>query len=247
MSFHIYDEIMKKRVLFVCSGNSARSLMAEAMLRDLSGREIEVKSAGFAPSSPHPEALKALKKRAISTVNLCSKSIASLESDSFDYVISLCERAREECSELFAEQNYIAWDLPDPAKSEKATAFEETATELTERIRMFLTILQRDSERPNLYDEPQDFFKIMADPLRLRMTLLLAQHGELCVCDLVAATGMSQPKVSRHLAQLREYGLLSDRKDARWVYYRLNPGLPDWMRNVIQLTLNAKTPLIKTA
>nr|WP_232507012.1 metalloregulator ArsR/SmtB family transcription factor [Idiomarina piscisalsi] len=73
---------------------------------------------------------------------------------------------------------------------------------------------------------------------------MLQHHGELCVCQFVDATGMSQPKVSRHLAQLREYGLLADRKDQRWVYYRINPALQDWMATIIKTTAAYHAALI---
>lgn len=233
---------MKTRVLFLCTANSARSLMAEAILRQLGGDDVEVMSAGTEPTLPHPEALAALQAQGIEPAGLASTSITALGDENFDYVISLCDRARSECQTTFAEQNFIAWDFPDPVTSKDAAAFKKTAHELSERIRMFLLIVRRQQQRPHLYDQPQDFFKIMSDPLRLQMILLIAQQRELCVCELVAATGMSQPKVSRHLAQLREFGLLADRKDARWVYYRLNPGLPDWMRRIIATTVDYTSP-----
>lgn len=237
---------MKKRVLFLCTANSARSIMAEAILRQLGGDAVEAMSAGTQPTAAHPQALATLQSLGISTAGLESKELNSFGEQQFDYVISLCDRARSECHPLYADQNFIAWDFPDPVTSNDTSAFQKTAHELSERIRMFLLILQRNQERPHLYDQPEDFFKVMADPLRLQMMLLIAQRKELCVCDLVVATGMSQPKVSRHLAQLREFGVLADRKDARWVYYRLNPGLPDWMRKIIEVTVNAKSPQMAT-
>jgi ArsR family transcriptional regulator len=66
--------------------------------------------------------------------------------------------------------------------------------------------------------------------------MLLALHGELCVCELTHAIGVSQPHLSRHLAQLREQGLVSDRRAGTWVYYRINPALPDWARAVLRDT-----------
>ncbi|RUO53527.1 metalloregulator ArsR/SmtB family transcription factor [Pseudidiomarina homiensis] len=233
---------MKKRVLFLCTANSARSIMAEAILRQLGKDDVEVMSAGTEPTQPHPEAIAALQSLGIEPSGLQSTAVSELEEQTFDYVISLCDRARSECQTAFAEQNFIAWDFPDPVASHDAAAFKKTAHELSERIRMFLLILRRQQQRPHLFDQPQDFFKVMSDPLRLQMILLVAQQQELCVCDLVEATGMSQPKVSRHLAQLREFGLLADRKDARWVYYRLSPALPDWMRRVIQTTADYTSP-----
>lgn len=86
---------------------------------------------------------------------------------------------------------------------------------------------------------PPEIFKCLADETRMRATLLIAREGELCVCELVCALDDSQPKISRHLAQLRTCGLLLDRRQGQWVYYRLNPDLPAWVRDVLQTTLQA--------
>ncbi|MHC9510613.1 metalloregulator ArsR/SmtB family transcription factor [Kangiella sp. M94] len=84
--------------------------------------------------------------------------------------------------------------------------------------------------------QPTDFFKCLADETRLRCLLLIQQENELCVCELMEALDESQPKISRHLAQLRQCGLLLDRRDGKWVYYRLNPGLPAWTHSVLAET-----------
>ncbi|MGF6593001.1 metalloregulator ArsR/SmtB family transcription factor [Pseudomonas sp. 2835] len=86
---------------------------------------------------------------------------------------------------------------------------------------------------------PATLFKCLADETRARATLLIAREGELCVCELMCALDDSQPKISRHLAQLRTCGLLLDRRQGQWVYYRLNPHLPAWINQVLQLTLEA--------
>lgn len=83
---------------------------------------------------------------------------------------------------------------------------------------------------------PDTFFKALADPTRLRCLMLLAGEGELCVCELVHALGLAQPKVSRHLGVLREAGLVLDRRAGQWIYYRINPRLPDWASSVLQST-----------
>ncbi|WOL25945.1 metalloregulator ArsR/SmtB family transcription factor [Pseudomonas fragi] len=88
---------------------------------------------------------------------------------------------------------------------------------------------------------PAALFKCLSDETRARATLLIAREGEICVCELVCALDESQPKVSRHLAQLRGCGLLLDRRQGQWVYYRLNPQLPDWVRSVLETTLLANT------
>ncbi|MBX8471833.1 metalloregulator ArsR/SmtB family transcription factor [Pseudomonas sp. RIT778] len=88
---------------------------------------------------------------------------------------------------------------------------------------------------------PASVFKCLADETRVRATLLITREGELCVCELVCALDDSQPKISRHLAQLRTCGLLLDRRQGQWVYYRLNPDLPAWIRTLLETTLAANT------
>ncbi|MBC3231523.1 transcriptional regulator [Serratia fonticola] len=77
-------------------------------------------------------------------------------------------------------------------------------------------------------------FKILSDETRLDIVLLLKQLGELCVCDLCTGLEKSQPKISRHLAMLRECGLLLDRKQGKWVHYRLSPHIPAWAALVVE-------------
>lgn len=76
--------------------------------------------------------------------------------------------------------------------------------------------------------DPASFAKALADATRARIALLLASQGELCVCDLTQALAESQPKISRHLALLRESGLVQDERRGQWIYYQLHPELPDW-------------------
>lgn len=92
---------------------------------------------------------------------------------------------------------------------------------------------------------PVQFYKCHADDTRLRCALLIAAEGELCVCELTAALGESQPKTSRHLAQLRECGLLLDRREGKWVFYRLSPSLPTWASAVLAETLGANKDYLR--
>ncbi|WP_010322258.1 metalloregulator ArsR/SmtB family transcription factor [Marinobacterium stanieri] len=80
---------------------------------------------------------------------------------------------------------------------------------------------------------PLELFKALADETRLVSTLLIQREGELCVCELMEALQESQPKVSRHLAKLRALGLLADRRQGQWVFYRLHPDLPEWMNDMV--------------
>ena len=97
------------------------------------------------------------------------------------------------------------------------------------------SILPR-STTSNLIMEADQFFKALSDLTRLRMLVLLSSEGELCVCELTHELDEIQPKISRHLAQLRETGVVLDQRQGQWIYYRLNPDLPDWAREVLAAT-----------
>jgi len=84
-----------------------------------------------------------------------------------------------------------------------------------------------------------DLFRALSDPTRLRLLLLLADQDELCVCELTHALAVFQPKISRHLAMLREAGIVLDRREGLWIHYRLNPKLPAWVREVLETTARA--------
>jgi len=84
---------------------------------------------------------------------------------------------------------------------------------------------------------PQTFLKLLSDPTRLRCLMLLLQQGELCVCELTWALDTIQPKISRHFATLRKHAVVSDRRDGQWIYYRINPALPDWATGLLNATL----------
>lgn len=80
---------------------------------------------------------------------------------------------------------------------------------------------------------PHEFFKMMADEIRLRCLLLLARNNEICVCELVNALEEPQPKISRHLAQMRSHGLLNTRRQDQWIFYSISEDLPGWMNKII--------------
>ena len=84
--------------------------------------------------------------------------------------------------------------------------------------------------------KPNELFSALANDTRLRCLMLLMQHHELCVCELTYAIGAAQPHISRHLAQLRELGLVSDRRQGLWIHYRIHSQLPDWVNAVLQAT-----------
>lgn len=79
-----------------------------------------------------------------------------------------------------------------------------------------------------MYLDILEFLKQLSDQTRLRCLVLLHREGELCVCELTHALGLSQPKISRHLAHLRDSGIVESRREGLWVYYSLHQSLPDW-------------------
>jgi ArsR family transcriptional regulator, arsenate/arsenite/antimonite-responsive transcriptional repressor len=83
---------------------------------------------------------------------------------------------------------------------------------------------------------PSNLFAALANDIRLRCLMLLVEHDELCVCELTHALGVAQPHVSRHLAQLRELGVVMDRRARLWVHYRIHPELPAWAGAVLRET-----------
>jgi len=79
-------------------------------------------------------------------------------------------------------------------------------------------------------------FQTLSNSIRLRCLMLLQSEEELCVCELTHALNLSQPMISRHLALLRDSGLVQDRRAGQWIYYRINTELPDWIGTVLQIT-----------
>ncbi|MEM9102261.1 MAG: metalloregulator ArsR/SmtB family transcription factor [Pseudomonadota bacterium] len=88
-------------------------------------------------------------------------------------------------------------------------------------------------------------FKCLSDETRLNTTLLIYRQEKLCVCELVEALQVSQPKMSRHLAQLRNCGLLEDSRNGQWVFYSLKKSLPNWMKNILDITATANNTSLK--
>jgi len=81
-------------------------------------------------------------------------------------------------------------------------------------------------------------FKLLSDTTRLRALVLMKNHGELCVCELTHALNISQPKISRHLAHLRDANLVTDRRQGLWIYYQINPELPEWITSILKVSIN---------
>jgi ArsR family transcriptional regulator, arsenate/arsenite/antimonite-responsive transcriptional repressor / arsenate reductase (thioredoxin) len=136
------------RVLFLCTGNSARSQIAEALVEQLAGGAVEAVSAGSHPKPLHANTLRVLRERGIDPSGRRSKHLSEFTGQRFDYVISLCDRVREVCPEFSAPPNLIHWSIPDPAREggsgEEGPAFERTADELAGRIPFLLELIEHD-------------------------------------------------------------------------------------------------------
>jgi protein-tyrosine-phosphatase/DNA-binding transcriptional ArsR family regulator len=250
----------KKNILFICSGNSARSQMAEAILRHKAGELFNVFSAGTHPDVVDARAINALNEFGVDTSNLVSKNITTFHGKSFDYVITLCDKAIEECRSFSGAGKQLAWDLPDPKRNPNSNAFSITLAELNNRLSMFIQVEHNkvnsvDSAKLNNIAEenkqltdfdPITFYKSLTDTIRLKTLMMTYYHGELCVCELMEAMEeSSQPKVSRNLAVLKKANVIIDRKHGQWVFYRINPELPSWAKSVIAQTTENNIPLIK--
>jgi arsenate reductase len=136
------------RVLFVCTGNSARSQIAEALLEHYGGGDFDVDSAGTEPKGVNPCTVRALAEVGIDWSSARSKSTSEFQDRSFDYVITVCDRARQVCPVFPGVHESLHWGLDDPAEvegtdDEKLDAFRRTRTEITRRIRPFIDLALR--------------------------------------------------------------------------------------------------------
>jgi arsenate reductase len=135
----------KVRVIFVCTGNSARSQMAEALLRKEAGDRFEVVSGGVSPRPVHPMAIAAMAKVGIDIAGAESKSLLRFVKQPFDYVITVCDRARQSCPMFPGEGETLHWGIDDPAEIEgtdaqRQAAFDRALRELSGRIHAFIPL-----------------------------------------------------------------------------------------------------------
>jgi ArsR family transcriptional regulator, arsenate/arsenite/antimonite-responsive transcriptional repressor / arsenate reductase (thioredoxin) len=140
------------RVLFLCTGNSARSQIAEALAGRLSGGAVSAQSAGSHPKPLHPNAVRVMRARRIDIAGRRSKHLSEFADQRFDYVISLCDRVREVCPEFPDWPELIHWSTPDPAREpgndeQTLPAFERTATELGTRIGFLIAAIEQTTRQ----------------------------------------------------------------------------------------------------
>ncbi len=136
------------RVLFVCIGNSCRSVMAEALLRQHGGDAFEVHSAGTEPKGMNPLTLRVLAETGIDAAWARSKSVDEFLGQSFDYVISMCDEAREACPIFPGLHESLHWGYEDPAAAEGTDAerlavYRKVLIQIDDRIREFVAVTQQ--------------------------------------------------------------------------------------------------------
>ena len=143
---HAVRGARRQRVLILCTGNSARSQMAEALLTHTSGGAVDAACAGSHPKLLHPNAVRVMRTRGIDISGNRTKHLNEYVSQRFDVVITLCDRVREVCPEFPSQPALVHWSMPDPAREATTNrasypAFERTAAELETRICFLLPLL----------------------------------------------------------------------------------------------------------
>ena len=136
------------RVLFVCTGNSARSIMAEALLRHHGGDRFEVHSAGTEPKGVNPLTLRILAEAGMDASFAHSKSVHEFLGQRFDYVVTVCDQARQVCPVFPGVHESLHWGYEDPAEAEgtedqRLAVFRRVFIQLGERVQQFAVLTQR--------------------------------------------------------------------------------------------------------
>lgn len=141
----IKPALQRQRILFVCTHNSARSQMAEGILRHLSQGQLDVFSAGSQPTKIHPTAISTMKKLNVDIREQRARSLQEYLGQSFDYVITVCDKAREVCPTFPGDGTQMHWGFPDPTviddEGERKEIFEHIAVRLISRIEYFMSTL----------------------------------------------------------------------------------------------------------
>ena len=133
----------KQKVMILCTGNSARSQMAEGLLRSMAGERFEIASAGVSPSNVRPEAIEAMRELGVDISNHRSKSVDEFLGQEFDYVITVCDNANEQCPVFPGNTKRIHWSFDDPAaangdEEQRLVVFRRVRDEIRQRLQLFL-------------------------------------------------------------------------------------------------------------
>jgi len=134
---------IKKKVLFLCTGNSARSQIAEGLMKSMGGEQMEVKSAGILPSHVHPLAIRVMDEVGIDISKQTSKSQDQFLKEEFDYIITLCDHAAMACPNFPGQGKRLHWSIEDPAMAigtmdERVAVFRRARDEIRTQIEQFL-------------------------------------------------------------------------------------------------------------
>ncbi|MEU7608842.1 metalloregulator ArsR/SmtB family transcription factor [Micromonospora sp. NPDC049204] len=141
------------RVLFLCTGNSSRSQMAEALLRERTSGTVAAYSAGSQPKPVHPHATSAMAARGIDLTKALPKHVDEFAGQRFDVVITLCDRVKEVCPEFLGQSRLVHWSIPDPAADpDGLPAFQRVADDLAQRVSFLLHALAAHERRH--HDQP---------------------------------------------------------------------------------------------
>ena len=130
----------KKRILILCTGNSARSQMAEGLMRHMAGDRFEIQSAGTNPKGMHPQTVITMKEIGIDVSGQRSKDVREFDGQKFDYVITVCDRAKQNCP-IFPGAEPIHWGFEDPADAppeKQARTFTTVRDEIKRRLSLFI-------------------------------------------------------------------------------------------------------------
>jgi protein-tyrosine-phosphatase len=143
--------VRRPSVLFLCTGNSTRSQMAEALLRTIAGDAVEVHSAGSHPKDVHLDAVRVMRERGIDIGAQRSKPLAQFARRRFDYVITLCDRVREVCPDFPGGPERIHWSVADPSlegetDAERYAAFQRTVADIEDRVAFLLALIRQQPQ-----------------------------------------------------------------------------------------------------
>lgn len=142
---------MSIRVLFLCTGNSARSQMAEHLLRALGGDRFEVFSAGIQPGGVHPLTIEVLAEAGIDASQAESKHLTRFLNQQFDYIITVCDKARDQCPTFPGDGRNIHWSFDDPAaasggEDKQIKAFRRIYNEISNRLRIWIAAVDKQEK-----------------------------------------------------------------------------------------------------
>jgi protein-tyrosine-phosphatase len=145
----------RARVLFLCTGNSTRSQLAEALMRHLAGGAVEAVSAGSHPKSVHPKAVRVMREHGIDLADRRSKHLSTFAGQRFDYVVTLCDKVREICLGFPGHPELIHWSIADPAREggtdeDTYPAFQRTAADIETRVRFLLRLITHAAPLPEM-------------------------------------------------------------------------------------------------